>query len=124
MTDLEIKDLEELCGKATPGPWFHTGSKDQRRNSVHSDKPHRVILHTEPDDHFAGHKGERFANAAFCAAARTYLPKLLEVRREMESAAREALRIVDYTNRSRGYPTPKEWDEVVRLVKQALEKKP
>lgn len=37
---------------------------------------------------------------------------------------REALRIVDYTNRSRGYPTPKEWAEVVKVCKEAWEKKP
>jgi len=35
----------------------------------------------------------------------------------------EALRIVVYTNRSRGYPTPKEWDEVVSHAAAALENK-
>lgn len=32
----------------------------------------------------------------------------------------EALRLVAYTNRSRGYPTPKEWDELVRVANEAL----
>lgn len=34
--------------------------------------------------------------------------------------AGEALGIVDYTNRSRGYPMPKEWEEVVRICNTAL----
>lgn len=32
----------------------------------------------------------------------------------------EALEVVDYCDRSRGYPTGKEWIEIARLVKTAL----
>lgn len=29
-------------------------------------------------------------------------------------------RLVEYINRSRGYPTPKEWNEIVSVAKNAL----
>lgn len=32
----------------------------------------------------------------------------------------EVVRIVSYMDRSRGYPTPKEWEEIVRLANAAL----
>jgi hypothetical protein len=34
---------------------------------------------------------------------------------------REALRVIDYTARSRGYPTGKEWAQLVQLTRAALE---
>lgn len=33
---------------------------------------------------------------------------------------REAIRIVDYTGRSRGYPTPEEWEQVLCIAREAL----
>lgn len=39
------------------------------------------------------------------------------------SLLREACKIVDYTQRSRGYPTPKEWEAVVKQARDALEEK-
>lgn len=39
---------------------------------------------------------------------------------EKNARLREAATLVDYTDRSRGYPTPTEWEQVVRVARQAL----
>jgi hypothetical protein len=48
--------------------------------------------------------------------------KELERTEEEVERLREPLSVIDYTARSRGYPTPKDWDELVRLVREALRK--
>lgn len=45
----------------------------------------------------------------------------LQKERALSSRYREALEIVAYTDRSRGYPTGKNWTELVKLTNQALE---
>ena len=42
------------------------------------------------------------------------------MRHELEKL-REALKLVTYADRSRGYPTPKEWDETVSVARAALD---
>lgn len=58
-----------------------------------------------------------------------YQSQLLTVQREnrqleLENGRfREALKLILYTNRSRGYPTGPEWIELVKVVTAALEGK-
>lgn len=67
MTEAELKTLEELASKATPGPW-----------EVHPNPRYYVLLPTEGQD------DNRDANARFTSEARTAVPRLIERVRELE----------------------------------------
>jgi hypothetical protein len=69
----------------------------------------------------------RIADASiYTATIEDYQIELANTRTERDSLQKRvaeleaALNVVEYTDRSRGYPMPKEWQEVVSVVKQAL----
>lgn len=69
---MKLEDLKRLCDEATPGPWADI--------SNNRDIDAMVIWSTGPEDelkHYATYQECTNADAAFIAAARTYLPKLI-----------------------------------------------
>lgn len=83
--DKLIALAEEHDSKATPGPWDHHVSPDERRSGIRSRDNLLLISTTGQDDLDHGNKCERKANHAFIAASRTAWPetaKALKVARE------------------------------------------
>lgn len=95
---MTLDELQKLCEEATPGPWLLRHDHDYYQGGEYLGYgPQKYI----PDDIYGGCKrvdcepGEQTyfrtdvcrieANdAAFIAAARTYLPKFIELAREIE----------------------------------------
>ncbi len=72
ITDAELREWEALCQKATKGPWELEDS-----DGIHAIPTDRMIVSYAEDCAFIEE-----ADARFCAAARTAMPKLIaEVRR-------------------------------------------
>lgn len=72
MTENELKHLEELCAKATPGPWLRDGSG------------YVFVKNIEI--------GNSSDNAEFIIAAREALPKLIAEVRRLQARLNEILK--------------------------------
>ena len=99
LTPEELERLEELCQKATPGPWI-IGTPDNQ-----NDVDHHLGIHVEDDGWVIADMCSTVnnndgvnqdANAAFIAAARTALPALLHEVRQSWQALNDAVTILDH----------------------------
>jgi hypothetical protein len=77
MTDAELKRLRELCGMATPGPWFNK-LEQRSENWRYIDNGHEMVA-----------QWMRPWEAEFIAAARTALPELLDELERQKAHLRE-----------------------------------
>lgn len=87
-----IREMLELCEKATPGPWKHwpmlSGSENHRGYKVAADTHVAEVFPLDQDGVEGGH------NAAFIAAARTVLPEALDRLERLEKVAEAGQRVV------------------------------
>jgi hypothetical protein len=72
-----LAELEKLIAEATPGPW----EIKENIAGYHIDGIDRAVCYYEPDGSPRAQSVISRNNAAFIAAARNYLPKLLAVAR-------------------------------------------
>lgn len=91
ITDDEIKSARALCDAATPGPWKHVRGPAAR--DVLYDANGRELLFTSNEYYARADLEEN--DAAFIAAARTLVPRLLD---EVEQARRELSEAHDIAN--------------------------
>jgi hypothetical protein len=77
---MTLEELQKLCDEATPGPWV---AKDYRVYGPDIDRQHDRLITC--DGGYASSGGaNQYLDAAFIAAARTYLPKLIELAKAAE----------------------------------------
>ena len=84
MTPEELKEIEERCNKATPGPWyFHPGDSYCAFPSIMTRNKHFLVFDIADDapTEFPG----RDEDADFVAHARDSIPSLLAYIKELES---------------------------------------
>ena len=84
MTSEELKEIEERCNKATPGPWhFNPGDSYSAYPSVMTRGRFLLVFDVAEDapDDFPGWDED----AAFVAHSREDIPKLLVHIKELES---------------------------------------
>ena len=83
-----LREIEERCAKATPGPW-----EVERRDydNMYDTRPDRsrVVLERDRDGLWKDTTGAILSqDAAFIASARTDIPRLLEVVRAADALAK------------------------------------
>jgi len=91
MTDEELKHLEALCAKASPGPWLEENCDIDPGPTLSADI--RINADGLMRMHLSAYESEvrqLFENAAFIAAARTALPAALAEIRRLQTELAEA----------------------------------
>ena len=97
ITDDEIKAARALCDAATPGPWKHVRGPAAR--DVLYDANGRELLFTSNEYYARADLEEN--DAAFIAAARTLVPRLLDEVERLRTALAEAVDIANDQVRQR-----------------------
>lgn len=102
-TAAELAEWEQVCEKATPGPWLNAGWDKSRGQTVVADKHQFSVCQCYGlTPAFAHHEASMSHNAIFIAAARLGFPAvcraLLECRAELENGwtpAKELAKTLD-----------------------------
>lgn len=98
ITPAELDALERLCAEATPGPWEVGVEPNGTPGYIYCDNSLGsavAIAYGRALRWTVFPRSEEEANAAFIAAARRDVPRLVERVRELEAALRSAVKIAD-----------------------------
>jgi len=77
---MKLDDIEKLIAAATPGPWEHRDNCEVMTTEM----LRHCVASCGPKRDFSFGNSSSMANAAFIAASRTLMPKLLKVVREIK----------------------------------------
>ena len=123
MTPEELKEIEERCNKATPGPWyFHPGDSYCAFPSIMTRNKHFLVFDIADDapTEFPG----RDEDADFVAHARDSIPSLLAYIKELESQISEHERVCSLRTLADGMNKlcPDLVEELIKRVKEYSKK--